>query len=104
MFSLEPRFSICELPIFVIIAISGIAALVMRPISPAWLMPISRTQTCVVWGIERIESGIPISLLKLPSDLCVWYFEPQTALTNSFVVVFPTLPVTAMTFGAMRVL
>ena len=93
MFSLEPRFPICDVPMFVITAIVGFAIFVSLLISPKWFIPISITAAS--WSFKlNIVNGSPISLLLFPCVFKVLYFCDITFATMSLVLVFPTLPVT----------
>ena len=83
-------------------AARGLASRDNRPISPALLMPISKTAALCTGISEKSMSGRPVSLFKLPSVFNVLYRADSTAWQNSFVVVFPTLPVTASTFTSKR--
>jgi len=96
MFSLEPKFPICEVPIFVITANVGFAILVKRLISPKWFIPISTTKASCSFNFS-IVNGNPILLLLFPSVFKVLYFIFTTFAIISFVLVFPTLPVIAIT-------
>ena len=96
IFSLEPKLPIWAVPIFVITAIVGFAICVNKLISPKLLIPISTTKASSSFSFN-IVSGNPIWLLKFPSVFNVLYLVDITLAIISFVLVFPTLPVTATT-------
>ncbi len=91
----------CEVPIFVMTAISGRAAAVIRDSSPKWFMPISSTAARVDFSMRSTVSGMPTSLFRLPSVLRVSQCCPSTAATISLVVVLPTEPVTPTTLAGI---
>ena len=97
IFSLDPKFPICDVPIFVIMHIFGFAILESKWISPKWFIPISNTKASISFGAFSIVNGIPILLLLFPTVLHILYFCATTLATKSFVLVFPTLPVIAIT-------
>ena len=62
MFSLEPKFPICDVPIFDITHNVGLATLVSSLISPKWFIPISTINAS--WSFNpMIVNGTPILLL-----------------------------------------
>ena len=83
-------------------AISGGKWLTISAISPKWLVPSSRTSTSVSSAIASIVRLHPISVLKLLTALCTRDFFFRAAAVSSRVVVLPTLPVIAATFGETR--
>jgi len=62
-------------------------------------MPSSITKISSVSFKLKIVFETPISLLKFLYVVKTLYLFFKTLLINSFVVVFPTLPVTAITIG-----
>jgi len=103
IFSLEPKFPICDVPTFVIIHILGFAILLNNSISPKWFIPISKTIASSSFSF-KIVNGIPILLLLFPIVFNVLYFWETTLATISLVLVFPTLPVIAITGISYRLL
>ena len=94
---MEPKNSACARPTFVTTPITGRAIDARWRISPEWFMPISRTAARASSGTRRIESGSPTWLFRLPSVLATENSVASSAAIVSFVVVFPALPVTAIT-------
>ena len=74
----------------------GFAIETSKDISPKWFIPISITATSSSCNLS-IVNGKPILLLLFPSVFNVLYFLDTTFATMSFVLVFPTLPVIAIT-------
>ena len=72
--SLLPRFSICEIPILVINAISGSTIRASVSICPKLSIPISRTAASVSGANSNMLSGRPNQLLKFLMFLPVLYF------------------------------
>jgi hypothetical protein len=68
-----------------------------RLISPGRLAPASTINAWVSAGASRIVSGTPIRLLRFARVAYVRYLVPSTAASISLVLVFPLVPVTAMT-------
>ena len=96
MFFLEPKFPIWAVPTFVITAMVGFAMAVNLLSSPKWFIPISTTRAS--WSLNpKIVIGIPIWLFILPCVFSALYFCETTLYMISFVLVFPTLPVIAIT-------
>ena len=96
------RYSIWATPMFVMMAASGFARAASGAISPGWFIPISQTAAVSAVVAERIESGTPMWLLKFPSVLTTRKRVASTAAANSFVLVFPLLPVMQSTFNFKR--
>ena len=78
---------------FVMTHTSGLAIRLSLCISPKSLIPISRTAISQSSRICSTVSGSPTSLLKFPSVFRTRKPFDSTLATNSFVLVFPTLPV-----------
>ena len=83
----------CAFSTFVIIAISGFAIFVSFDISPGLFMPSSKIPKALSFGILDRLSGRPIWLFRFPIVEVVGPSFSRISLNNSFVVVFPTLPV-----------
>ena len=66
MFSRLPSMPICEVPTFVMTAMSGRAQRDRRSIWPRPSMPISTTRASVSRGAESTVRGRPMRLLKFP--------------------------------------
>jgi len=97
IFSLEPKFPICDVPTLVITDIVGFAIFVNLLNSPKWFIPISITAAS--WSCNlNIVNGSPILLLLFPCVFKVLYFWDTTFEIISLVLVFPTLPVTPTTW------
>ena len=96
IFSLEPKFPICDVPIFVITQPVGFAIFVSKLISPKWFIPISTTIAVWFFNFSNVI-GNPIWLFMFPSVFNTLNFCANTFAIISFVLVFPTLPVTAIT-------
>ena len=96
IFSLEPRFPMCDVPIFDITHSVGFAICVSSLSSPAWFIPISITNAS--WSFSpMIVIGSPSLLFWFPFVFCTLNFCSITLAITSFVLVFPTLPVIATT-------
>ncbi len=79
----------------VMTAISGETLGARSMMCPRPLLPTSRISDEAPSGMLRTVSGTPISLLN---DLgAAWARSPRAPATRSFVVVFPLLPVIAIT-------
>ena len=87
----------CPLPIFVIVAISGFAIFANFSMSPKLFVPISSIKTSVDSSIFKIVIGKPKLLLKFPSVQWVLYLVLTIEFANSFVEVFPFVPVIPIT-------
>ena len=86
-----------EIPILVITAQLGAAISARRLISPKSLIPISTTATSCSGSRRNIVSGNPTWLLWFPSVRITFFSAERASAIISFVVVFPTLPVTPTT-------
>jgi hypothetical protein len=80
----------------VITATCGRASRASGAISPAWFMPISATQYAASAGSRASVSGKPQWLLYDATAACVGACAAKAVRSISFVVVLPTLPVTAI--------
>ena len=86
-------YSICAVPMLVMIAQSGLANAASGAISPGWFMPISQTAALSFELAARMERGTPIWLFRLPWVLTTLNLLLSTAAANSLVLVLPLLPV-----------
>ena len=77
----------------------GSAVRERRLISPKWDMPISMTAAVCCSSSCISVFGSPISLFRLPCVFSVQNWDSSTQAIISFVVVFPTLPVTPTRTG-----
>ena len=81
---------------------SGSAIPTSVRISPAWFIPNSTTATSGSSPSSMSDSGNPMWLFRLPRLRNTSYRVASNAAVSSFVVVFPTLPVIAMTRAPER--
>ena len=86
----------CDTPMFVMAAWVGIATAAIRPISPGRLIPISITAASVSSESSAIICGTPSWPFLLPPVRSTFPMGARAVAVSSFVVVFPTLPVTAI--------
>ena len=94
--SILPSVSMCDSPIFVRTATSGLHISASLFISPFLLMPSSTTAAS--WILLRLKSvrGRPMRLFRLPSVFTIQRDTFNMDAIISFVVVFPQLPLTAI--------
>ncbi len=95
--SIEPSVSRCAAATLVMTPIEGRAISVRVAISPRARIAISRTHTASVPSADRIVSGRPTSVLKLPGVRSDAPSGRSAAAQSSLVVVLPFEPVIATT-------
>ena len=101
--SRSPAREACTASIAVTTPTRGRAIAQRSAISPPTYIPISATSRSAPSGRLRSASGRPISLLAFPGVALVFVAAPPSAAAiSSFVVVFPTEPVTPITSRSKR--
>ena len=97
IFSREPRYSMWEVPMLVMMPIFGRVISHRGASSPEWFMPISHTAASSDGVARRMLRGTPMWLFRLPCVAMVRNPCERTEAVRSLVEVFPLEPVRPMT-------